>query len=868
MEDDANLDRMSANWSSGSRHRISSMSEDFSASQPEPQRSSASNSSQPHIERSTSRNSSTSQERAEHSEMDGRQALRSDFDHHRTDASRQLPAERPRQRSDAITNTEARHERQDSDTQASRLLSGGNTMASEPAVQVVPRVTSKIDSIAITTLVVGCIVIVACLGCLIFLWSADSTNPSWHWIVSKNHLQTLITGLAEALKQAITFQVGTVTAMTAAIMLESAQTSLGSAARLSLARSTESSTEALTLFRDQARGKLRKLRWNSLALYTIPLVAIVLAASQVFSILLVSDLDLATVAGNKGIDRVPYDFDYSHWGNWSALGNLPKLPVPPIENYGSGWAQQTADFPTFAEYSEPPTDEPGIDDTGLTLRAMLPFGSQATRQNLHNYEGAAMVVDTRVTCQAPAFDGLPVTIIPDGLDILQLNASILSRQPTPRLFNQTLQFGNLANFELLYNQSIDIGCNVSIGDVSDLWQVSLCQLPEDGLPFAGGLVSEFQPYPPFDEMKVKQDPKDQFWRKSSLWGIGHLVLNVTLGDVADWQQVLGSYGEQHPPQYQLRDNWLDLIYSGGKQVLSLSLCYSSFLTADMPVMIQSSTNRTEPIAGYDLGQSKYTFDSVRRMYGQDRTVSNSERGVMDLVKADSWLMNNTYSMLSPYAQFIRAVTDMSGPQTNAFDQPGYTGNYSATLTYSGSSEDDLATATGPLVPGVFIASLFQEIVQAGGSVAFAIQSILTSMATTSYYQQLPQFNLDANITHTPFITTNVPSSWTGLTVVIIVVFVHLCVMAVVISVFMTKTRFTTIGEEWQAIAQLVSPLTEPLLRGGTLMSDEEVKNQLAGKNRKKSAVRVDYMRDLERVGLVETPVLLSEKEVDEEASDD
>ena len=760
--------------------------------------------------------------------------------------------------------SESKQQKSASDlSQGSPLVDDQQACNSTLDARSVPRVASKLDRAALTIIIGGCIVILACIGSLAFLWTANSNNSSWHWIVSHNHLQTLVSGLAEALKQVVTMQVGSVTAMTAAIMLESAQTTFGSVASLSLARSTAGSSEALLLLWDEVRGKLRKLRMSSIAPYAIPLLAIVLAVSQVFTVLLVSDLGLSTVAGNSGVLLAPYSFNYTDWANYTSLngGTTDGPDVPQILDLGSGWNQQTATFATFAEYAEAPIDDPGVDDTGVTLRAFLPFSSQATRQNLHSYEGYTTTVDTRVTCQAPTLDGAPLTVIPDGSNTIIFNASILARQPTPRLFNHTFQWANAISGEIEFNRSIGVGCfaPVNLGLNTPSWRTSLCQLPEN-MPYAGGLVSEFQQNPPFDEMKVMENPDNQFWWNSTLWGIGHLVLNVTLGEPEDWQAVLGDHGDQHPPFYQIRENWLDLIYSEGEQVLSLSLCYSSFMTADMPVKIQSPTNRTEPSPVYDLSQSKYTFDSVRQMYGQNRSVSRSERGILDLVKADSWLVNDT--ALPPMESFVRAYTNMDGPQKNAIDKSGYVGNLTALFGfYQGT---DALIDEDVLLPDRFHSWLFQEIVQSGGSIAFAMQSLLMFMASTSYYQQLPQFDLASNVTQTQFIVTNVPKSWTGFTVTLVVTIVHLCVMAIVIVAFTTTTKFTKIGDTWQTVAQLVSPATADVLRGATLRSDNKVKNQIIGKRRKKKRVRVDYIQHLDRVGLVEEPVSGTEEEVDEE----
>jgi hypothetical protein len=97
------------------------------------------------------------------------------------------------------------------------------------------------------------------------------------------------------------------------------------------------------------------------------------------------------------------------------------------------------------------------------------------------------------------------------------------------------------------------------------------------------------------------------------------------------------------------------------------------MTADIPVKISSTTNRTEPILMYDFATSKYTYSTVRSLLGQNRTSSQSQRGVLKLEsQRDSWLANS--SELPPVEPYIRDFANMGGPQSS-----GNSGNYSASL---------------------------------------------------------------------------------------------------------------------------------------------------------------------------------------------
>lgn len=96
---------------------------------------------------------------------------------------------------------------------------------------------------------------------------------------------------------------------------------------------------------------------------------------------------------------------------------------------------------------------------------------------------------------------------------------------------------------------------------------------------------------------------------SAVWN-AYLLLNVTLGETRDWQAVTENGAA--PPAFSERGEWVDLAYSNGALVLSVTLCYSAFNTADIPVHISSPQNRTEPGPTYDLDQGQFHFDDIRK----------------------------------------------------------------------------------------------------------------------------------------------------------------------------------------------------------------------------------------------------------------
>jgi hypothetical protein len=140
---------------------------------------------------------------------------------------------------------------------------------------------------------------------------------------------------------------------------------------------------------------------------------------------------------------------------------------------------------TIAEYSEEPILIDGVDDTGMTLWAFLPFSSQDTRQNAEHCIGRTTVIDTRVTCQVPHLEDASIET-PQGNQGLIPRGSFGATRQTPRLNNQTLQFEEVAlpqDLRRIYDRIIPFVCYAPVENggfdtsiLSKRRRTSLCQM--------------------------------------------------------------------------------------------------------------------------------------------------------------------------------------------------------------------------------------------------------------------------------------------------------------------------------------------------------------------------------------------------------
>jgi len=143
-------------------------------------------------------------------------------------------------------------------------------------------------------------------------------------------------------------------------------------------------------------------------------------------------------------------------------------------------------YPTSAEYSEQPFVAPGVSDTGLTLRAFLPFSSARLRENVWNYTGKAYVLDSWVMCQQPILYNETMAYNSNALTI---NGSLLALVNTPQLMNAMSPNANgnygLANFSCIAR--VDMG-------YPNEWPITLCQLSggSDSEEFTSDTGNEYE----------------------------------------------------------------------------------------------------------------------------------------------------------------------------------------------------------------------------------------------------------------------------------------------------------------------------------------------------------------------------------------
>jgi hypothetical protein len=725
-----------------------------------------------------------------------------------------------------------------SEQEVPHLEGGGRRLSKGKLTQNIHR----IGLLSILILTLGTAVMLGTIAFLSYLWFSGVENATWHEIVVTNWVTRSVTLSALVLATVTVLQTGVFSSLLAGIIIEDGRVLTGQLAKVSISRSTSDLPYGLCQMVLTALFK-RRISVHQTGFLSLLLVLLITNTGIHFvSTILVSDLSLYPIMGMSEIEAELTNYVYSQ--NSSGSDFVTR---------GSSWVHKPAFYPVFAENSNSSSvttnQSQGFSDTGPILRAFLPYQEQQARYNIQDYRGRATVLDARVVCMEPNLPD-PYLFGEGGLsytgewgDTYLLTTRVWPSILLPSITSYNVTQGNTS--PTLLNQTY-FGCSISVSQSSQtVWRLAICQIAQDS-----GLKSTF----------------------SSQYGPAYLVLNVTTGDSGDWSQLTAQdplaplSGGFQPVSQAGRGEWLDLDFRGdGSAVISVSLCFPAFDTADLAIHASAPGNRSEPSPVYDISSSKFVYDKIRRQLGQATTGSFlagdfDERGILELETRPSWIVGenpNDYSRPLPGPGFPHSGRLTNSWVLNGCKFEGPLGTFQGQIYGTSVSVLNNSPATNftaifdnevsmpALVGNIFsivnasttpavmavdpsYASLAQEILHHGGDIAHALQSLITVAAASYYYDQLPQFTGLSEVQQTSFVLVVVPRKYRGYVTTIALVFTHLLLGVVVVCWFFKRTEISSVGNSWQCVAQIAyDENIQRLLGEGTLATDREMMEKIS-----------------------------------------
>ncbi|KAK3988373.1 hypothetical protein QBC44DRAFT_398031 [Cladorrhinum sp. PSN332] len=631
----------------------------------------------------------------------------------------------------------------------------------------------------------GTLIIVGCMAFLSFLWTENESNTIWRRIVVSGWLVRSVTIVSLILRAIISTQATVATSIVAVLLLKWHQIRLFGAPEISAIRASNTGPRSLVLHLPRRPTATGAGMWALVLLMTAVTISL-----QFTSTALLSDVGRSEVVITYLDESIPYGIGAPRYQMNLGLGGHVLERHEPRQYH----------FPAFAEYTEPLQAVDNSRDTGVSMQAFLPIGSQRSRESLLKYTGPASVVDTRVVCFRPSIRN--VSIKARG-DMFEAAGQIRTEHRFPGAREPTLARTAFdCSFTMLSYST----------DLSGHWPLSFCRLtqapwnstlksmlrPDGDLPEKGYFVMEGAPtYLFINTTGVRREWAN--WTRSYNAKTFSYSFNTTIAEL-DTSSAINSSGE-----------WATFATSHENVTISMALCALDSQARNL--------NRHRIIFGPEISSS-FDTTAIRTQLGATSDhISTNKRGIFNLSKPESWSTPLSELILPGQTIFTNISTAPGHDLRQVTAQP-----YWLTFNIQGhlptpmkqwlggvvTSADFMLCTANCLYPGeagrrptiTLLSSIFQSTIKDTGSVAHAFQAIIRVLASTGYHDSLPFFNATAPSEMQPVTELDKPTSKVFLAVVGSLLLLHLVLIAIVTAMFAFAAggNDLIVGGAWAALA--------------------------------------------------------------------
>jgi len=689
-----------------------------------------------------------------------------------------------------------------------------------------PRIRNSVGVARLYILSLSAVALAAATTILALLWagaaiatSEDDPGQVWKDVVSRGWAPITVTLCAAAIRTAVSLQAGVAMSMIAAVVIEQYphRVRLDDSAFLSIVRAI--SIQPANMFFSRGRGILKSLGF--VGSFLVAVMSITMLASAFTSSVLLSDFGNIVILGpsSKGV---------MGYGGDSAASNVDV------------WRSNPVQYPRFAELTKSFGNRlvgDHLDDTGFVLRAPVPMTKSDQRQTLRKYEGPAVVFDDRVICVAPrniTLQSLNKTSGDRGWTFtgflaIQGVATFDSNDDMPSPLHGTRGGRNATFFCHL------LDTDPHFGHLSSGVNITVCTVPfgfpttSDGdqhplwLKPAHFRPGDFNPSTPvFFLLELKPAPGKQI-------KFANFINNAYKSD--------GPGGYDISPDELVRTRegpWhrtkLQNIAGLEGVTISITTCAANNIGIPYNVVMTSPSDGPEPTFGWQgeletvitsfnaRPSDRYDTTAVRRQLAataNSTDLTSQQRGIMDLtLNTTTPLYNNIYQFnleadgLFPMIPLVNCPGSIKDCRTDP------------SAIMSTAPSDDLGHPSH--------VSLFTEVLADTKSPARALQAWLNVMTRQKFYDSLGRFLAGGEAEFATSVEVFAPQRWGGFIGVVAVMLWHLLAVAWVVLWFLRVTTHTMLGNSWQAVAQVVSEETLPLLLRADDLKDSEVRVIIQG----------------------------------------
>jgi hypothetical protein len=489
---------------------------------------------------------------------------------------------------------------------------------------------------------------------------------------------------------------------------------------------------------------------NQIGLAVAALMALSILVSQMFSTILISDMNNIIIPGNNLSTKVLYDQDVSY----PLKSSLETFP---------------SEYPLFAEHATSPffvkgnQSSPGLSDSGGVVRAFFPLKSPE-RQSISSYSGPASVAELHYICFPPEMShhNATYTVDPDYLPPWY-KLLLTGRLKFPSQLNEYTKLlardlPSLGNFNWT-SSYWEFNCTLAFSTFTT------CVL--DGPIFDNGTWGREAPFnlsPHWNLVFSSQYPVSVGTAGAAYegeWGTTTITFTIENSTVEESRGV-----KIFRPRIIVP--------------IKYSLCLGWSIPSDRNIVAEVASNVTEPVLGQLRVDNTMNTTAIQNQLGvathNARDTDHQSRGIFDM-KSNDRLIPVSYSYGPP--RYWSAMNWCIYPPNN--------NNESFKIGCAGITGDTNGYELGKLNP-VFNA-LFINTLRDTGKLVFAIEAVQTLLYASAYYQTMFAFDMEAQATMTLFTLVLVPRRWRGLIVVGSFVSLHFILLASVIWVYVSSRSF-------------------------------------------------------------------------------
>ena len=186
-----------------------------------------------------------------------------------------------------------------------------------------------------------------------------------------------------------------------------------------------------------------------------------------------------------------------------------------------------------------------------------------------------------------------------------------------------------------------------------------------------------------------------------------------------------------PKSYRGRKDWANLLFMANESlIMSTNLCYASHDSAVLGTTASGGSNHMGPIATNNAQGHSYNYSSIRKQLAQTpygpQLLKPEDRGVLSTLKRDTWQPRpNDYGDSKWLSDAVELKLDEDPADTVDCLQVSDVSNNLTAYLYIAVNSTNAWRELVRLGPDPSVAGLFQQILENGGDIAFALQSILT-----------------------------------------------------------------------------------------------------------------------------------------------